>query len=51
MIPAAEADDVLRASADRDAHEEAVISRVRAGESTLEIYGLEPWPAREMSAG
>ena len=41
MIPAAEADDVLRASADRDAREEAIIGRVRAGEPTLRIYGLE----------
>lgn len=41
VIPAAEADDVLRASADRDAREEAIIGRVRAGEPTLRIYGLE----------
>ena len=41
VIPAAEADDVLRASTDRDAREEAIIGRVRAGEPTLRIYGLE----------
>jgi hypothetical protein len=32
---------VLRASAERDRHEESLIRRIRAGESTLAIYGLD----------
>ena len=43
-LPAADAEDVLRRSAERDRHEESVIQRIRAGETTLSIYGL---PAEE----
>lgn len=39
-LPAADAEDVLRRSAERDRREESVIQRIRAGESTLSIYGL-----------
>jgi 4-hydroxy-4-methyl-2-oxoglutarate aldolase len=44
VIPAADAAAVLRASAERDRHEQSVIERIRAGESTLDIYGLDPGP-------
>jgi 4-hydroxy-4-methyl-2-oxoglutarate aldolase len=42
VIPSADVAEVLRASDERDEREETVISRVRAGESTLDIYGLDP---------
>jgi 4-hydroxy-4-methyl-2-oxoglutarate aldolase len=42
VIPADDAAEVLRASAERDEREEKIIDRVRAGESTLSIYGLDP---------
>jgi 4-hydroxy-4-methyl-2-oxoglutarate aldolase len=41
VIPRADAPQVLRASAERDRHEESLIRRIRAGESTLAIYGLD----------
>jgi 4-hydroxy-4-methyl-2-oxoglutarate aldolase len=42
VIPSDDAAEVLRASAERDEREEKIIDRVRAGESTLSIYGLDP---------
>jgi len=41
VLPAGDAEDVLRRSAERDRREESVIQRIRAGESTLAIYGLD----------
>lgn len=45
-IPAGDVPEVLARSAERDRHEQAVISRIRAGESTLAIYGLDPGEER-----
>jgi 4-hydroxy-4-methyl-2-oxoglutarate aldolase len=42
VIPSADVTEVLRASDERDEREETVIRRVRAGESTLDIFGLDP---------
>lgn len=39
-IPASRADDVRAASEERDAAEAAYIERLRAGETTLAVYGL-----------
>jgi 4-hydroxy-4-methyl-2-oxoglutarate aldolase len=41
VLPAGDAEDVLRRSVERDRREESVIQRIRAGESTLAIYGLD----------
>lgn len=40
VIAAADVAQTLRAAAERDRKEEDVIARLRAGESTLDIYGL-----------
>jgi 4-hydroxy-4-methyl-2-oxoglutarate aldolase len=42
VIPSEDTSEVLQASAEREEREEKIISRVQAGESTLEIYGLDP---------
>jgi 4-hydroxy-4-methyl-2-oxoglutarate aldolase len=40
VVPAARAAEVLAASAEREAAEQAIMARLAAGETTLEIYGL-----------
>jgi 4-hydroxy-4-methyl-2-oxoglutarate aldolase len=39
-VPVGEVDAVLRAVHEREAKERSIIERIRAGESTLDIYGL-----------
>src|SRR5258706_11770168 len=39
-IPKERVDAVLRASGEREAHEQAILGRLRAGETTLSVFGL-----------
>jgi 4-hydroxy-4-methyl-2-oxoglutarate aldolase len=46
VVPAADVDEALRLSADREAQEEEYRARLAAGETTMAVYGF---PTREPS--